>query len=285
MEDASNDHRACPLCAEPIRVAAVKCRHCGSDVRDGAVVDFLNRGESVDEPTPAPPVTPAAPPPAATPSRGEVARLTTGLVGHWVTLGAIAYVILLIVWGAGFGSSRPSITSVKIMLSLFYILGGVGYALIGIGWTATTRVATRHALGCAVTSFLHTLVGIIAIIAVAMAEFNKNQKDSEGEWMWMPLVLANGVYMLSLAYWYWAAGLAVLDKKGRGGFTDFMTHLGYPVLALLAGLLAFPAVLASDDKAKLFFLFLSLVMTAVCWVRVFNHFYIFRHKVEAAVPD
>ena len=30
--DSSSEYRACPSCAEPIRCAAVKCKHCGSDV-------------------------------------------------------------------------------------------------------------------------------------------------------------------------------------------------------------------------------------------------------------
>ncbi|WP_232925746.1 zinc ribbon domain-containing protein, partial [Pseudomonas rhodesiae] len=29
---SSNDGRACPICAETIRCAAVKCKHCGSEV-------------------------------------------------------------------------------------------------------------------------------------------------------------------------------------------------------------------------------------------------------------
>jgi len=45
-----NDGRACPICAETIRCAAVKCRHCGSDV------DSINTGvgfstSAVVEPT------------------------------------------------------------------------------------------------------------------------------------------------------------------------------------------------------------------------------------------
>ena len=30
--DSSNDCRACPICAETIKCAAVKCKHCGSEV-------------------------------------------------------------------------------------------------------------------------------------------------------------------------------------------------------------------------------------------------------------
>lgn len=30
------DSRACPMCAETIKVAAVKCKHCGSDVSDSS---------------------------------------------------------------------------------------------------------------------------------------------------------------------------------------------------------------------------------------------------------
>lgn len=30
--DSSSEYRACPSCAEAIRGAAVKCKHCGSDV-------------------------------------------------------------------------------------------------------------------------------------------------------------------------------------------------------------------------------------------------------------
>lgn len=30
--DSSSEYRACPSCAEAIRCAAVKCKHCGSDV-------------------------------------------------------------------------------------------------------------------------------------------------------------------------------------------------------------------------------------------------------------
>ncbi|WP_174999134.1 superinfection immunity protein [Rugamonas aquatica] len=29
---ASSDLKDCPFCAEPIRVAAIKCKHCGSDL-------------------------------------------------------------------------------------------------------------------------------------------------------------------------------------------------------------------------------------------------------------
>ena len=32
----SNDYRPCPICAEPVRTAAVKCRHCGADLVDQA---------------------------------------------------------------------------------------------------------------------------------------------------------------------------------------------------------------------------------------------------------
>jgi hypothetical protein len=37
-----NDGRACPICAETIRCAAVKCKHCGSDV------DSINTGVRCD---------------------------------------------------------------------------------------------------------------------------------------------------------------------------------------------------------------------------------------------
>lgn len=33
---ASGDSRPCPMCAETIKVAAVKCKHCGSDVSDSS---------------------------------------------------------------------------------------------------------------------------------------------------------------------------------------------------------------------------------------------------------
>jgi hypothetical protein len=29
---ANSDERTCPFCAEPIKKAAIKCRHCGSDL-------------------------------------------------------------------------------------------------------------------------------------------------------------------------------------------------------------------------------------------------------------
>lgn len=31
-DDSSSDSRACPICAETIKCAAVKCKHCGSEV-------------------------------------------------------------------------------------------------------------------------------------------------------------------------------------------------------------------------------------------------------------
>lgn len=35
---AQGELRACPICAEPIRAGAVKCRYCGADVKPVAVV-------------------------------------------------------------------------------------------------------------------------------------------------------------------------------------------------------------------------------------------------------
>jgi hypothetical protein len=33
---ADSGTRACPMCAEPIKLAAVRCKHCGADVSNGA---------------------------------------------------------------------------------------------------------------------------------------------------------------------------------------------------------------------------------------------------------
>ena len=37
---APNDMRVCPYCAEPIRAAAIKCKHCGSDVSPAPEADI-----------------------------------------------------------------------------------------------------------------------------------------------------------------------------------------------------------------------------------------------------
>jgi hypothetical protein len=46
--EAGNDVRACPLCAEPIRSAAVKCRYCGSPL-EAAVERTTIKPEVGDE--------------------------------------------------------------------------------------------------------------------------------------------------------------------------------------------------------------------------------------------
>ncbi|MNI41883.1 hypothetical protein D3C73_961470 [compost metagenome] len=40
----SSDSRACPICAETIKCAAVKCKHCGSEV------ESINNGKGSDVP-------------------------------------------------------------------------------------------------------------------------------------------------------------------------------------------------------------------------------------------
>lgn len=45
-----SDGRACPICAETIRCAAVKCKHCGSDV-DSVNTGVMCNASAVVEPT------------------------------------------------------------------------------------------------------------------------------------------------------------------------------------------------------------------------------------------
>lgn len=49
----SGDNRACPMCAETIKVAAVKCKHCGSDLSASPVVAIVDQaavaGSGVDK--------------------------------------------------------------------------------------------------------------------------------------------------------------------------------------------------------------------------------------------
>jgi hypothetical protein len=42
-DDSSDDSRACPFCAETIKCAAVKCKHCGSEV---VSIDNVNSGDA-----------------------------------------------------------------------------------------------------------------------------------------------------------------------------------------------------------------------------------------------
>ena len=192
MEKREDDYRACPYCAEPIRHAAIKCRHCGSDVRPEAVNAFLNREESTASPGTADTGGQPSPAPTHTPydgpydgGRRAIARLTTGLVGHWVILGAIGYMLLLMVYAAmsnsGKDTSPPSSETIKIFLSMFFVLGAIGYTLIGIGWAAATQVATRHSLGCTVAAFLHTLVGIVCVVGIGMANIKHRQRERKLE--------------------------------------------------------------------------------------------------------
>ena len=288
MDNSENNYRACPLCAEPIRTAAVKCRHCGSDVRDEAVDEFLGRAQPAGEVESSSPIVSSPPTPTPLPTANGVARMTTGLVGHWVTLSALGYMLIFFIFALSMTSKAsdppPSSTTVKLFISIFFVLGGAGYVLIGIGWTAAVRVATRHALGCAVTSFLHTLVAIICIIGIALTKFGKSQ-EPDLSWVLMLLVAANGLYMLSLAYWYWAAGLALLNKTGQGGLRTTLNHVGYPILATVTGLMAFPAVLASNSKVQFLFVLISMFTTIFCWMGVWRHFYVFRNRLEALNSD
>ena len=48
--DSSSEYRACPSCAEAIRCAAVKCKHCGSDV-DSVNSRLGFNADAVVEPT------------------------------------------------------------------------------------------------------------------------------------------------------------------------------------------------------------------------------------------
>lgn len=54
--DSSNNSRACPICAETIKCAAVKCKHCGSEVEsisisNGNGGDVRPAGEPIDRET------------------------------------------------------------------------------------------------------------------------------------------------------------------------------------------------------------------------------------------
>jgi hypothetical protein len=79
------DERTCPMCAETIKRAAIKCRHCGADV----------------EPAPAPTVDAAAPAPG-TPPGYRVVDVDEGPLREtnnpqmWAIVGAIVFVILFL---------------------------------------------------------------------------------------------------------------------------------------------------------------------------------------------
>lgn len=52
--DSSHDCRACPICAETIKCAAVKCKHCGSEVQsisNGNGGDVRPAGQPMDRET------------------------------------------------------------------------------------------------------------------------------------------------------------------------------------------------------------------------------------------
>ena len=52
MVASSNDGRACPICAETIKCAAIKCKHCGSEVESISVSgDVRSAVEPMDRET------------------------------------------------------------------------------------------------------------------------------------------------------------------------------------------------------------------------------------------
>jgi hypothetical protein len=87
-----SDERACPMCAETIKRAAIKCRHCGADV----------------EPAPAPTVAAAAPAPGMPPGYrvvdvDEEPLRETNNPQMWAIVGVVIFVILTLI---GIASSR-----------------------------------------------------------------------------------------------------------------------------------------------------------------------------------
>ena len=275
MED---DYRACPLCAERIRTAAIKCRHCGSDVREDAVANFL--GESGGTDTSQKPATASTSEDTSESSRAAIAigRLSLGIIGHYLFLPAL---FLLSAGTAEVGSGLKALGAL--------VLAAV-YGMIGFGWLGMSTKHSHLHVMCATACFLAVLCLVVFAFSGAPAGTEQTGLHSSLKGVFG----AHAFYMLALGLWYHAGGVkSLISFRGLTETSSLviannLIYTGFTYLVFVSILITSLFTPESDaehvSSVIKISVFVAVLGGIICTFRPINHFKGMRRTLEEAEP-
>ena len=248
-----SDYIPCPFCAEPIRGTAIKCRHCGSDVREEAVARFVGESQSAEAITPPDEFTSSAC------SAVAIGRLRLGILGHYLFIPAC---FVLFAGAAEVGSGLKAVGAI--------VLAGA-YAMIGLGWLGMRiERSSQHGL-CTAACFL----AVVGLLAFASSDAPVGTREKGLNQSLQFVFASHAFYMLAVALWYHTGGVKrVIGFRGLTETTSLVStnnivYTGFTYLVFVSILIAsFAAKSNAGQVAKV----LALVGGVICMFRPINHF-------------